>query len=105
MKISWILASTLLFSCSGGGGNDNKGGTPSAPTASSLSLGVIKLDMKATNLQDPTASANPQQGNSSVTVQPGSLSIGASLNSSTNLSAFQLQTTQFSVALISELPP
>ena len=34
--------------------------------------------MKATNLKDPNVSSNPQAG-SGLTVQPGSLAIGASL--------------------------
>ena len=83
MKFSLILASALLFSCSGGddgGGGGNGGGnpTPQTPNAGSLSLGVVKFDMKATNLKDPNVSSNPQAG-SGLTVQPGSLAIGASL--------------------------
>ncbi len=83
MKFSLILASALLFSCSGGDdgdGGNNGGGNPGGrgPNTGSLALGVVKFDMKATNLKAPSVSSNPQAG-TGVTVQPGSLAIGTSL--------------------------
>ena len=97
MKVIKILLMIATITACGGGGGGGGGGAAPAPTSdetntdtndnanvNNLAVGVIKVDIKSTNIKDPTVSGQPQSSNSDITVSPGSLDIYTSFDSYSN---------------------